>query len=188
MRGENRGSSGRAAQSNITLALSDMRELRLPNTYSMAIIPARSYIFLTTVHDQEATLRGIHKHLHKNGLLVIDVFDPDPAILAEPVGRVNHAIFQEPAGRCTVERRVTLLAHDRVAQTRDERFDYEVRHADGRVEAFGMDWRMRYSYPYELQHLLRLCGYRIEAVYGGYDEAPFSEPGGRLIVAARKPA
>jgi hypothetical protein len=40
-------------------------------------------------------------------------------------------------------------------------------------------------YRFELEHLLARCGFRIDALYGGYDLAPFVEESVGMIVVAR---
>jgi hypothetical protein len=44
---------------------------------------------------------------------------------------------------------------------------------------------LRYVYRYEMQYLLELCGYRIEALYGDFRRGPFRY-GGEQIWVARK--
>jgi SAM-dependent methyltransferase len=173
-----------AAQSNVTLGRFDMQDFRLPHSFDMAYIAARSYILLTTVADEEAMLRNVHKHLFKNGLLAIDTFGPDAEVLAQLPGHVTERSFTD--GERSLVRRDTLVVHDRLAQTRTMQTQYELKRQDGAEESFVAEWTIRYSYPLEIQHLIRLCGFKIEAVYGSPEGDPFDTPGGRLLVVARK--
>jgi hypothetical protein len=43
--------------------------------------------------------------------------------------------------------------------------------------------RLRYIYRYEMQHLLELCGYKVEALYGNFDRSSFHYGGEQIWVA-----
>ena len=43
----------------------------------------------------------------------------------------------------------------------------------------------RYVYRYEMQHLLELCGFKVEALYGNFQRAPFRYGGEQIWVCQR---
>jgi hypothetical protein len=64
---------------------------------------------------------------------------------------------------------------------------YYVTHPDGRKERLVHDFKMRYLFRYEAEHLLARCGFEIEDAYADYNKAPFgSKDPGELIFVARK--
>jgi hypothetical protein len=44
---------------------------------------------------------------------------------------------------------------------------------------------LRYTYRYEMQYLLELCGYRIEALYGDFQRGPFRYNGEQIWIARK---
>ena len=45
---------------------------------------------------------------------------------------------------------------------------------------------LRYVYRYEMQHLLELCGYKIEALYGDFRRGLFRYGGEQIWIARRQ--
>jgi len=45
----------------------------------------------------------------------------------------------------------------------------------------------RFSYRYEMQYLLELCGYRVEALYGDFRRGTFKAGGLQIWVARKEP-
>jgi hypothetical protein len=93
-----------------------------------------------------------------------------------------------PDGR-VVARRFRTVARDYFEQVIRTELIYDVTYPDGRSERLVHAFPMRYLFRYEAEHLLRLCGYEIEALYAGYDKSAYgSTYPGELIFVARKPA
>ena len=68
-----------------------------------------------------------------------------------------------------------------------EEMFYNISHADGREEQLIYPAPMRYFFRYEVEHLLARTGFRIEAVYAGFDKEPFGDQyPSELIFFARK--
>ena len=67
-----------------------MREVRLEQRYWLAFIAINSFMHLTTMEDQLAELRNLRDASLPGGLLIIDVFNPNPQRLLEADGRVEH--------------------------------------------------------------------------------------------------
>ena len=170
------GGPSAAVQSNITLVHADMRDFKLAHSFGLAFIAASSFcIALATAADQEATIRTIHRQFNKNGLLIVDTFDPNPVpSWRSPSGQNGSAVSHD--GR--LRRTERLIATDRLLQTRTTR--PSSRSSPGRSRPS----TVRYTYFYELQHVTRLCGFGIEALMQDYEGAPFSSPGGKLLVVA----
>ena len=66
-------------------------------------------------------------------------------------------------------------------------FLHEALAAEGRVisKAYA-PLTLRYVYRYEMQYLLELCGYEIEALYGDFRRGPFRYGGEQIWVARRR--
>ena len=49
------------------------------------------------------------------------------------------------------------------------------------------DYQLRYCHRWEVHHMLQLCGFEIEALYGDFDLSDFDESSTEMIWVARKP-
>jgi SAM-dependent methyltransferase len=73
----------------VTLHQADMRNFDLPQkNFALAFIPLNTFLHNHTAEDQLSTLRAIQRHLQPAGRLIIDIFYPDPTLLAEADGRL----------------------------------------------------------------------------------------------------
>ena len=69
----------------------------------------------------------------------------------------------------------------------NEDFTFEEVDAEGNSIARSCSsLRLRYVYPYEMQNLLELCGFKVEALYGNFQRGPFRY-GGEQVRIALKP-
>ena len=48
------------------------------------------------------------------------------------------------------------------------------------------DFDLRYTFRYEMQHLLELCGFEVDSVAGGFDGEPLTEESDDMVWVARK--
>ncbi|MCB0234494.1 MAG: class I SAM-dependent methyltransferase, partial [Anaerolineae bacterium] len=96
-----------------TLLLADMREVQLEQRYRLAFIAINSFMHLTTMEDQLAALRTWRDALLPGGLLVIDVFNPNPQQLLEADGRVEmQGRWFDPDTGATVMKHFTRTLDD----------------------------------------------------------------------------
>jgi hypothetical protein len=65
-------------------------------------------------------------------------------------------------------------------ETRQDSFDTSSKPAASRT------LRVRYVYRYEMQHLLELSGFKVEALYGEFDGRPFDNASEETVWLARK--
>jgi predicted TPR repeat methyltransferase len=56
--------------------------------FDLIIAPFRVFSHLVKVEDQLLALRNIKKHLSEKGLLIFDLYVPDPKILAEGISEI----------------------------------------------------------------------------------------------------
>ncbi len=80
-----------------------------------------------------------------------------------------------------------MIACDRWQQVDAFELVYHVTHPDGREERLVQAFRLRYLFRFEVEHLLRRCGFEIEHLYAGFDGSPYgSKYPGEMIVVARR--
>ncbi|MBI3420452.1 MAG: class I SAM-dependent methyltransferase [Candidatus Sungbacteria bacterium] len=179
-------------QDRVTLIKGDMRNAAdilggSEKWFDMAYIAFNSFQCLLTPEDQERCLRAVHQSLRHGGILAISIFDPNLEL-------------------CLPKSSWPRLAQEVVhpATGRPWKIFVDSRHNDPERQVFHEQWRfvelnymgnvinvqygsllMRWTYRYEMQHLLRCCGFKILNLFGDYDRGPF-EYGGRQIWVVQK--
>lgn len=172
-------------ETRVKLVRGDMCDFELPDSYSLAIIPINTFMHCHNLERQLACLRCVRRHLVPGGQLVIDVFHPDLQTLLESDGRLllRGEVVDPDTGHTLqhyVTRRVELAT-----QTQHTTFVIDEIDASGNVRRSLFPFRMRFVYRYEMELLLRLAGYSLEAVYGSYDLEPFDSDSEKMIFVAR---
>ena len=75
---------------------------------------------------------------------------------------------------------------DGVEQVNEARLIIEELDEDGRmVQRLFRDFEQRYTFRYEMQHLLELSGFNVETLYGDFDGGPVTEESDDLVWSAR---
>jgi len=177
-------------QRRIELVEGDMRDFSLDQRFNLVTIPYRAFLHLITSEEQRQALHNIRQHLRDGGRLVLNIFDPRLDIITAHFGSLGSALkkvdeFVHPQ----TGRRVIVWdtrQYDPASQTIEQYFIFEELDDGGKVVAKAYTpMALRYLHRYEMQYLLELCGYEIEALYGDFQRGPFRY-GGEQIWVARK--
>jgi ubiquinone/menaquinone biosynthesis C-methylase UbiE len=148
----------------------------------------RSFQHVLEVDEQEAGLRAMLRVLEPGGVMAIDLFDPPYALLADTRERLGKR-YRTPDG--TIVSRYESRRLVREKQRVDVTLRWVERVARGpergavvreEVETYGV----RYTFPYELLHLVKGAGFVEVELCGGYDGRPLGAVPGELVVTARK--
>lgn len=175
-------------QSRVQLRQADMRQFELGCTFKLVTMPFRPFQHLTIVGDQLSCLACIHRHLDRDGKLILDLFNPSlDALVSDNVGEMGEEPeFILPDGRRVV-RRHKISSKDRFNQINYTELIYYVTHPDGQKERLVHSFSMRYLFRFEAEHLLARCGFELEQVYAGYDKSIYgTKYPGELVLVARK--
>ncbi|MFD1428167.1 class I SAM-dependent methyltransferase [Kroppenstedtia sanguinis] len=165
----------------------DMSTLNLKRRFKLVVIPYRSFLHLLHVRDQVAALQVIRHHLEDGGCLAFNVFVPEIPQLVEEEGRLVHrGVFSVPGTYQTVEV-YDYTEFDHFRQQADVIRYYERYEKDGRLlERLRTRFSMRYVFPTELFHLLRLTGFEVVGCYGDFRREPFGPESTELVIEATK--
>lgn len=162
----------------------DVRVVDLHERFGLVLVPMNSFMHLETVADQLAALRTIRRHLLPDGLLVLDLFNPDPSdLMADQGVLLYERAFTGENGQMV--QKYVLRRTDMAAQRQTVEFIYDELDAEGRVTRRALPFVMRWLYRFEAEHLLARAGFEVEAIYGDYDLAPYESASPQLIVIAR---
>jgi SAM-dependent methyltransferase len=177
---------GRKKGGTVEWVRGDMRTAKLGRRYALAVCAFNSLLCLPSVDDTLAYLRNAREHLEPGGLLGIEVSAFTPEELVDPPGgpELHHDFTRElPGGRLD---RSSVSRYDAASQLLAMRLFYELYRASGELEdRRAHDLTIRVVGRAELELMLRLAGFEVEAVYGGFEGEPFTAGSDRLIVLTR---
>jgi len=176
-------------QQRVRLETGDMREFDFGERFSLVTMPFRPFQHLETAQDQISCLRAVHRHLEPGGRLILDLFNPSLKVIVSDMSEGefgDEPEFTMADGR-RVLRRFRVPHKDHHNQINECEIIYHVTYPDGRKERLVHEFKMRYLYRWEAEHLLVRCGFEVEHLYAGYDKSEFgSKEVGELIFVARK--
>jgi SAM-dependent methyltransferase len=176
---------GREKGAEVEWVHGDMRSVELGRRFKLAVCAFNSFLCLSSVDDALAFLRNAREHLEPGGLLGIEVSAFSPEELAEEPGgpELRHDFTRElPDGWLD---RFSVSRYDAALQLLRMRLFYELYGASGELkDRRAHDLTIRVVGCAELEVMLRLAGFEVEAVYGGFEGEPFVAGSDHLIVLA----
>ena len=173
------------ASEQVELVQGDIRDFDLASHFAMTIVPINTFMHCYDIDQQLACLGCIRRHLQPGGRLIIDVYHPDLESLLEADGRlISEGTVLDPRSGHTIHHVYSRLL-DIANQTQDITFIVEETDSEGQVRRTFFPFRMRFVYRYEMELLLRLAGYNLEAVYGSYALEPFESMSEKMIFVSR---
>jgi hypothetical protein len=153
-----------------------MREFEFAITFGGVYSTFRSFQLLLSPDDQETCLRCVHRHLRTDGILILNLFDPryDLLLPGEHTGLISSRVVTHPISGNTVRIEVLSRVNDYLSQCFTETWQFtELRPDNGMaVRREKETLRMRWTFRYEMRHLLRLCGFRVLEEYSDFDKSP----------------
>jgi SAM-dependent methyltransferase len=171
------------------LVQADMRSFRLEQRdFDLALVPVKSFAYLTEAAEQLECLASIHAHLRRGGLLAMDLMHPLPEWTSAARGSMRDDLLQHVAEQgFTLSRVESVVSTDLARQVRVIRSIYEMVDDSGKVlDKRFVEWPYRWVYRFEAEHLLHRAGFEVEAVYGGYQREPFTSESAAMVFVARK--
>ena len=168
----------------LEFVVADATNFDLDRQFGMAFVAINSFMHLETTQAQIAALRCIHRHLKPNGLLLLDLFNPEPSQLSAVDGlMVLDKSFRASNGNLV--QKFVYRSVDLAAQHQQVQFCYDEIQPDGQVRRCVLPFGMRWLYRYEAEHLLARCGFELQAVYGSYELDPYTSESERMLIVAR---
>jgi SAM-dependent methyltransferase len=174
-----RKARGRAAAPHYVQA--DLREFDLGPAFELVLLANNTLGHLHGLDELTAMLRCVRSHLSDGGRFVIDIFNPSPGRLALGPDHVFPVLeFNDATGQ-RVE--VSETAHYDLA-TQVSQLQWQLNFADGRKAT--LRFQLRVYFPQELDALLALNGFAIEAKYGDHGKSPFGSASPHQLLVCRK--
>lgn len=172
----------------VTLVEADMTELDWSSRFAFIFVPYNTLMHLDS--EQKAALfKRARRHLRSGGLFLIDVANP----LAAAQTPDDHFLTLE---RCFVEPESDQIVVQKASSWPDP--DRQILRIiwlfdssplmGGPVERQVARMDYHYLYPHELELMLEQSGFKLEALYGDYQQNLFVEESERLLLLARLPS
>ena len=178
---------GKRKGETVEWVVGDMRSARPERLYGLAVCAFNSFLCLLGTDDALEFLRNAREHLIPGGLLGVEVSAFSPEELVDPPGgpELRHDLTRAlPDGRLD---RFSVSRYDAASQLMQMHLFYERYDASGILESRrAHDLTIRIVGRDELLLMLRLSGFEVEAVYGGFEGEPFTSASAHLVVLARR--
>lgn len=179
--------TGQEKGSDVQWVRGDVRHTALGRSYGLAVCAFNSFLCLLSVDDAVTFLRNAREHLVPGGLLGIEVSAFSPEELSDPPGGpvLRHDFTRERPDGGRLER-FSVSRYDPASQLLHMRLFYELYGSSGALEnKRAHDLDIRVVGRGELDLMLRISGFEVEAAYGGFEGEPFDAGSDHLIVLAR---
>lgn len=169
----------------LTLLAQDMSALNIDRRFGCVIIAFRSFQHLLTIELQRRTLAATRRHLAPGGRLALHLFDPRLDLLIDDAPRQPLLRGTDPVTGHVFTGEMLNAQFDHLAQIRRDLWRYREFAPDSALLAEDTrEMALRWTWRWELHHLLELCGFAVDAQYSDFTGAPPAY-GKELIVVAR---
>ena len=177
----------RHALSRVRLHQADLTDLaELPERhYRLAILAVNGFLHLPDRPAQQAALAQIHRVLRPGGLLLLDLLHPTPAQLEGWEGRLLHDGTWTLPDSSQLDR-FSARRVSPAEQTIETTLFYDRRRPDGTLARNTVTYTLRYVHRFELELLLEVAGFRVEAIYGSYQLDPLEDESPLMFVVAQR--
>lgn len=166
-------------EQRVSLTLGDMRHFNLDQKFPLCIAPFRTFLHNLTMDDQLATLKSVKKHLLPGGVFAFDLFVPLYTVMAQNEWRdkIESDELADPDSGMSIEIEVKHQPKDQLLTIRNSYYD-----KNQHTETAEMQYR--YIFRYEMEMLLRLAGFRIIKVFGGFENQSYDYESGIMVFVA----
>lgn len=176
----------------LKLVKADMKSFDLGCEFDFIAMPYRTFMHLLDPFEQRQCLETIWRHLKPGGLFIFNTWAARPSAIAPFLGPHCGAMRlvsreEERDGErgllhycaSTYDEWTQLLREDHVIQELD---------AKGRiVKTTTLPMVRAWATPRELELLVALCGFEVEAAFGDFDCGPFTRSSTEIIWVLRRP-
>lgn len=173
-------------ETQISVVEGDIRTVALPqNHFSLAFVALNSFMHLDDIEEQCEALENIYDMLAPGGILIIDLFSPNPEDI---VNEDNRMVFDRSYA-LDGKQVYKFIANDSdfASQTSYVTYFYDEMDKSGAMTRRVMNFTMRWLHRYELEHLLQRTGFRMQGIYGSYELDSYTSQSARLIAIASRP-
>jgi len=176
-------SYARRARVSLRLVEADMRSFSLDRTFTLITIPFNTFLMLAP-DDRWACLARCREHLTPHGRLAIDVFQPDPNIIAGLDGAVREEWRRADPETGRVVTKFSSTRGNVDGVTLHWWFDDVL--PDGAVRRIGRETTLHYLYRREAELLFPEAGLELDTLHGDYDGSVAAASSPKLLFVLRR--
>jgi len=169
----------------ISLVEADARDLQLNRRFPLAFVALNTFGHFSEPGEPERVLERLRAHLAPGALLALDLPNPTAGAFGDTNGLLFHE-YTRPGPTSdsqTVKLRSQLL--DEISQRINVSVMYDEVSPLGEIRRTLASFVLRYFYAHEIELLLRLAHFTVEAIYGSYELDALTDQSERMLVVAR---
>ena len=169
----------------------DMRTFDLHRKFGVVISPGHSFQFMLTPDEQVQCLQQVKRHLLPGGWLILHLDHQDvrwlSSLLEQKDPVYNPGTITEHPQTHKSYRYSNYWTYEPSTQSATSHGIWEELAGDGSVSGtWSMEsTRMHCAFRSEMEHLLRRCGFSVEALYGDFFRNPLADLSENMIWVAR---
>ncbi|MCS6834840.1 MAG: class I SAM-dependent methyltransferase [Anaerolineae bacterium] len=169
----------------VRYARADAITYQTDERFGLALLSFNMLMHFPQQEQQLALLRNLRALLRPSGLLLIDLPNPSAAYSASDDEHITlERTFLNPdTNNLVMLQSVSVL--NRAEQIMRIQWMYDEVAADGTIKRLIAPHVLRYFFASEIRLLLRVAGYDVQAIYGGYEEEDYDDASERMVVYAR---
>ena len=181
-----------AVDGSLKLVQADMSDFRLDERFDLIVMPYRTFMHLQRPVQQSQCLRRIRQHLERDGLFILNTWIPRAAHLAKYGGKGKSSDFEfideyplpESTDRLRHYHRQTV---DEFQQRLIEEHRFDEVSAEGvTLDSSTLPLIRVWTTKREMEHLVCLNGFRVEALFGDFDCNPLTNTSTEMIWVLKK--
>jgi SAM-dependent methyltransferase len=165
-----------------------MESFDLGRSFALIICPFRAFQRMLSPEAQRRTLDCVRRHLQPGGHLALHLFDPRLNLLQPdipPPEERRETVLPSSGNRVKFE--IVQRRNDPLHQVMEEVWQFHELAADGaELRREQLTLTLRWTYRWEMRHLLELCGFEVVAEYSDFSKSPPAY-GKEQIWVARRP-
>jgi SAM-dependent methyltransferase len=178
-------SAQKAAAAGVTIdwQVGDARAFHLGKQFAFIYMIGNAFQHLLTRADHEGLFDCVREHLTTDGCFLFNTRNPSPRNLLQ-------TRYPEPKTFTDTDGRHMTISetqhYDPMTQLQHYTFHNQWRYPDGRHEEKIERTALRYVFPQEMEALLHYNGLEIRAVYGSWEQEPFTADSRSMIYVCQK--
>jgi hypothetical protein len=170
---------------SVTFVQGDMASFEVDGSFGLVIIPFRSFLLLLTVEQQKSCLACIREHLVPDGRLALNFFNPSILAIADWLGP-KQGLWERREDEARRELWFNRNYETAAQHLNEARAEVSLDDAGAIISRVERNLRLRWVYRYEMEHLLALSGFKVEALYGWFDRREFTDESQEMVWLARR--
>lgn len=165
------------------IAVQDARFFDFKRKFKLIIAPFRMFSHVIDVTDQLKVLNQVNKHLAPDGIFIFDLYVPNLSMLSKGIHDLADFDGEYEQGRKL--KRIVNMHADLITQISHVNMKLIWQENERRIEK---DWnfKMRYFFRFELEHLIERSKLNLVRIYGDFDENKLQSGSKEFIVVCSK--